>query len=143
MKQMRQCIDVASQAQGYSATVDLWKNHIKPHTADGGIGRIVWEPIDPNSREAMRKLFHGPVLTDIAEQVYLTEPDTGLRVRYVPAAWKVHLKDLFCPLTQDPAGKWNKSTERLSDAHYADFITACQAYAVMELGVEFTEQATC
>ena len=61
-------------------------------------------------------------------------------VRYLPAVWKTHLKDLFCPLTQDRDGKWNKSTERLSDAHYSDFITACQAYAVMDLDVEFTEQ---
>ena len=136
---MRQCIDVASQAQGYSATVDLWKNHIKPHTTDGGIGRIVWEPIDPDSRESMRGKFHGPVLTEIAEQVRLPDPETGVRVRYMPAVWKEHLKDLFCPLTQDNKGRWNKSTERLSDAHYADFITACQAYAVMDLGVEFSE----
>ena len=136
---MRQCIDVASQAQGYSATVDLWKHHIKPHTADGGTGRIVWEPIDPNSREAMRKLFHGPVLLEIAEQVRLIDPDSGLRVRYVPAVWKEHLKDLFCPLTEAPDGTWGKSTERLSDAIFASFITACQAFAVTELGVEFSE----
>ena len=137
---MRQCIDVASQAQGHSASVDLWRNHIKPHTAAGGIGRVTWEPIDPDSREAMRGKFHGPVLTEIAEQVRLIDPETGLRVRYTPAVWKEHLKDLFCPLTQDKAGNWNRSTERLSDPHYATFITASQAYAVMDLNVEFTEQ---
>lgn len=136
---MRQCIDVATPAQGYSASVDLWKNHIKPHTFEGGIGRIVWEPIDPNSREAMRKLFHGPVLLEISEQVRLIDPETGQRVRYAPAVWKKHLKDLFCPLTMAPDGTWSKSTERLSDPHYATFITASQAYAVMDLGVEFSE----
>jgi hypothetical protein len=136
---MRQCIDVATPAQGHSATVDLWRNHIKPHTFEGGIGRIVWEPINPDSREAMRKLFHGPVLLEIAEQVRLIDPETGQRVRYAPAVWKEHLKDLFCPLTMAPNGNWSKSTERLSDPHYATFITASQAYAVMDLGVEFSE----
>lgn len=137
---MRQSYDVADQRQGHMAALNLWQHHIKPHTRDGGIGRLSWEPIDPESREAMRKLFHGPLLTDFAEQVWLTDPAAGQQVRYMPAVWKEHLKDLFCPLTQAKDGTWGKSTERLSDAHYADFITACQAYGVMDLGVEFTEQ---
>ncbi|MEO8391206.1 hypothetical protein [Polaromonas sp.] len=138
---MRQAYDVADQRGGHLAALNLWQHYIKPCTAAGGRGRLSWEELDPESRLAMRGLFHGPILTDFATQVWLMDPTSDRHVRYAPAVWKLHLKDLFCPLTQDPkTGAWGKSTERLSDAQYRDFLTACQAYGVMDCGITFTEQ---
>lgn len=137
---MKQSYDVADQRTGHLATVNLWRHHIKKDTGNGLRGRLSWETIDPASREGMRQLFHGPLLKDFAEQVWLLDPTTGRRIRYMPAVWKLHLKDLFCPLTRAPDGSWGKSTERLSDTQYSEFITACQAYGAMDWGVVFTEQ---
>ena len=135
-----QVYDVADQRTGHLAALNLWQHHIKPHTAAGGRGRLSWEVIDPESRTAMRRLFHGPLLSDFAEQVWLLDPTTGRNVRYAPAVWKRHLKDLFCPVTQGPSGEWGKSTERLSDEQYREFVTQVQAYGCVDLDVAFTEQ---
>lgn len=140
---MRQAFDVAGPQQAYQAVCQLYKHWVKPQVHKGAQGRISWETFDPESREAMRKLFHGPLLADFAEQVWLMDPATDRLVRYMPSVWKLHLKDLFCPITRDKDGKWGKSTERLSDAQYAEFITACQAFGVNEWNVVFTEQEPC
>jgi hypothetical protein len=139
---MRRAIDVVGQRQGHQAVCQLYKHHIKPQTGAGIVGRVIWETVDREGRAAMRKLFHGPLLIDFAEQVWLRDPTTDTMVRYAPAVWKAHLKDLFCPLSQAPDGSWSKSTERLNDTQYCDFITACQGYGVVDCDVTFSEQET-
>lgn len=137
---MRRAFDVCSAQQGHEAANQLWQ-HIKPQTLDGVRGRLIWEPIDTTHRHQLRKLFHGPVLTDFSEQVWLMDPATDTRVRYTPAVWKRHLKDVFCPARFDAAGnELPKSTEALSDDQFSDFVLACQAYGTVDLGIEFTEQ---
>ena len=137
---MRQSIDIASLRQGHMAVVNVYQHHIKADIGRGLRGRLTWEPINQESRAAMRGLFNGPLLRDFAEQIWLIDPTTDQKVRYMPAIWKKHLKDLYCPLTQAKDGSWGKSTERLSDSQFSEFITACQAYGCTDWNVEFTEQ---
>lgn len=137
---MRQSIDIATPVQGHEAANHLYKRYAKPHTMRGGRGRLTWETVDPDTRKAMRGLFNGPILLDFAEQVWLLDPTNDQRVRYAPAVWKKHLKDLFCPLTQAKDGSWGKSTERLSDAQFSEFILQCEAYGACECGITFTER---
>lgn len=138
---MKRTFDIADARQGHQAVNALFKQHIKPDTQRGARGRLTWEPIDAGRRHQLRKLFHGPVLTDFSEQVRLPDPATGLLVRHTPPVWKQHLTDVFCPARFDAAGaELPKSTEALDDDAFADFVLACQAYGAGELGIEFTEQ---
>ena len=138
---MRRVFDVCSAQQGNQVANLLYKNFIKPQTLDGARGRLIWEPIDAGRRHQLRKLFHGPVLTDFSEQVWLLDPVSGQRVRYTPPVWKQHLTDVFCPARFDAAGaELPKSTEALNDDAFAAFILACQAYGACDLGIQFTEQ---
>ncbi|MES2910599.1 MAG: hypothetical protein V4718_04375 [Pseudomonadota bacterium] len=132
--------EVDTPRQAHIAAVNLYQHHAKPCTLKGGRGRLTWEEEDPESRAAMRGKFNGPILKDFAFQVWLLDAQTDQRVRYAPAVWKKHLKDLFCPLTQGPNGEWSKSTERLSDEQFSTFITECEAYGSCEWGVTFTER---
>ena len=136
---MRQTYEITDPVQGHKAVDQLYRNHVKPHTVGGGRGWLVWQTSDRDCRTALRGLFHGPILTDFAEQVRLQDPVTGRRVRYAPAVWKEHLKDLFCPVTLID-GEPTKSTEALTDFEFSEFIEQCRAYGVIELGVAFTEQ---
>jgi len=134
---VRTAYDVASPRQAHEALNSLWHGEIKPLTRKGVRGRIIWETCSPTLRESMRKMFHGPVLNDFATQVWLPDPVLpGRRIRYAPTAWKVLLKEMFCPA--QPNG--NRSTEALGDDEYAEFLTAVQAFGVVDLGVVFTER---
>ncbi len=89
-----------------------------------------------------RKFFHGPVLTQIAEQVKL--PDGS---RYTAEIWKEYLKRQLLP------PKWKSyrmpgakratphrlplSTETLGVKAYAKFIDQCIDYATLEWRVVF------
>lgn len=138
---MRQTYDVSSPKQAHQAVNDLYQGVIKPYTTTGARGRIIWETVNPKHREALRKMFHGPILRDFSEQVWLTDPETNRRIRYAPAVWKEHLKDLFCPMKEEPRNKkLVKSTELLSDDEFSDFLTEVQAFGVVDLGIEFTEK---
>lgn len=138
---MRTAYDVASPRQAHEALNSLWHGEIKPYTHKGARGRIIWETVNPVQRASLRKMFHGPVLTDFAEQVWLPDPDVpGRRIRYSPTAWKVLLKDMFCPAIDDGNGRVTKSTEALSDDQFSEFITRVQAFGVVDLGIEFTER---
>ena len=138
---MKRAFDVASARQGNQVANMLYKNFVKPQTMEGIQGRLIWEPINTAYRHQLRKLFHGPILTDFSQQVWLLNPTTDTRVRYTPDVWKRHLKDVFCPARFDSAGnELPKSTEALSDDEFADFLLACQAYGAVELGIEFTER---
>lgn len=99
-----------------------------------------------------RKFFHGPVLTQISEQVRM--PDG---TRYVAAMWKEYLRQLFLPdrFVSRRVPRWDRelcalvqpkratphrerqSTEDLSIKQYSEFIDKVIAHATTELGVEF------
>jgi hypothetical protein len=141
---------VANPRQAHEALTELFKQEIKPHTAKGASGLLTWETVNRHQRHQLRKLFHGPVLRDIAEQVWLRDPVTGCRVRYHPLIWKRYFAELFIEPTFEEytvratgevkVRQRRRSTEELSDDQFAEFITQVQAFAVVDLGVEFTEQ---
>lgn len=141
---------VSSPVEAHRVVSELFQNQIKPHTSKGAAGRIVWETVNDHRRHQLRKLFHGPVLRDIAEQVWLRDPITGCRVRYHPLTWKRYFAELFIEPTFEEytvkatgevkVRQRRRSTEELSDDAFAEFLTQVQAFAVVDLGVEFTEQ---
>lgn len=138
---MKQSYDVADRRQGHMAVVNLYQHHIKKDTGCGMHGRLTWETLDPAHRHELRKLFHGPLLADFSEQVWLLDADTGQRVRYLKPVWKQHLTDQFCPAQFDDAGReLEKSTERMTDVEFQTFLTEIQAYGVIDLGITFTER---
>lgn len=100
---------------------------------------------EPTRREQLRRAFHGPILSDFAQQVWVPQPD-GTRIRYAPAAWKVLLAQLFAvPVIEkrhDGEIDVRHSTERLTDQEFHDFMLASQAFGA-ELGVTFTEKPPC
>lgn len=132
--------EVRSPIEAHEAVVELYRTHIKPSTCDGKRVRIIAQTVNYHLRHELRKLFHGPILGDFSEQVWLPGPD-GKRIRYAPAAWKEHLKDLFCPMKEDPkTGLQVKSTELLSDDEFSEFIEQVRAYGILDWGIEFTEK---
>lgn len=138
---MRTAYDVASPRQAHEAVNHLYQEVIKPHTRKGAQGRVIFETVNTHLRHELRKMFHGPILSDFAWQVWLPDPVTGQKRRYSPRVWKLHLKDLFCPAQFDEAGKeLPKSTESLSDDEFSEFLVAVQAYGVVDLGITFTEK---
>lgn len=127
---MRQAYDVTDRRQGHMAVVNLYQHHIKADVGRGLRGRLTWEPINTETRAGMRRLFHGFILKDFASY-------TGYSVE----AWKRWLTDKFCPPQFDEAGnELEKSTERMSDDEFAIFLLEVQAFGVMEVELEFTEQ---
>lgn len=106
--------------------------------------------VNEAKRHQLRKLFHGPVLGDIAEQVWVIDESRGVRVRYTPAAWKHYCAQLFiAPTFEEYTVKktgevklreCRRSTESLTDDEFADFVLQVQAHFVTEWDVEFTEQ---
>lgn len=138
---MRASYEVADQRSGHLAALNLWQHYIKPHTSSGGAGRLTWEPANPEYRHQLRKAFHGPVLTDISEQVWVIDQATGQQIRYLKPVWKKHLTEQFCPAQFDGAGvELEKSTERMTDDEFATFLLEVQAYCINDLNVTFTEQ---
>lgn len=103
---------------------------------------------EPERRHQLRKMFHGPVLKDISEQVWVFDPVTSRRVRYAPAAWKILFAQMFIAPTFEEVvvrGKKvvrerHRSTEELTDDEFSIFLLQVQAFAVCELGVEFAEE---
>lgn len=133
--------EVRSPREAHEAVVELYQQAMKPYLRRGARGRIIWQTVNSELRHELRKMFHGPILVDFAQQVWLPDPSTGKRVRYSPAAWKEHLKDLFCPMKEDPkTGLQVKSTELLSDDEFSEFIEQVRAYGVLDWGIEFTEK---
>ncbi len=139
---MRHAYDVASPRQAHEAVNHLYQDVIKPHTRTGAAGRVIFETVNTHLRHELRKMFHGPILTDFAFQVWLPCPVTGKLRRFSPRVWKLHLKDLFCPAQFDDVtgAELEKSTEALSDDAFSEFILAVQAYGVIECGIAFTEK---
>lgn len=141
---------VSSPVEAHQVVSALYQNQIKPHTAKGAKGRLIWQTVNDYYRHQLRKLFHGPVLRDISLQVWVRDPITGCRVRYTPAAWKHLFAQMFIEPTFEEytvratgevkVRERRRSTEELDDDTFAEFVTQVQAFAVVDLGVEFTEQ---
>lgn len=101
---------------------------------------------EPDRRHQLRKMFHGPVLREISQQVWVVEP-SGHRVRYTPKAWKQLFADLFIdPEFEEQIVNGRalvvelpRSTERLSDDAFAEFALKAMAYAVTDLNVVFQD----
>lgn len=132
---MKTVYEVATAETAHQATNELYRNFVKPQVLEGTRGRLIWEPLNTNRRKQLRKLFHGPVLEAFAYGVRLPDLDNpGRTMRFMPQVWKRHLMNLFHPLIE--------STEELDDDEFSDFILQCEAYGVMECGIEFPEKET-
>lgn len=91
---------------------------------------VMSHPKAKDYRHELRKLFHGPILKDIADQVKVRQQD-GSMARYPAWIWKEYLRARF------NAGQ---STEALLDFEFYLFILQCQAWAATSAGVTFTNQ---
>jgi hypothetical protein len=141
---------VRTPVQAHETINGLWKGVIQPHTRTGAAGVITWETHNAWLRRKMRAKFHGPVLRDISEQVWLTDPKTGLRYRNTKAVWKEFFRELFIEpdieeykvrATGEIKYRLKRlSTESLSDDQFSEFLTAVEAYAITELDVEFQDE---
>jgi hypothetical protein len=104
--------------------------------ADGKRVRIsvAWDTDDVSTRQ--RRFFHGPVLTQIAEQVRVAG------ARYTAGVWKEHLRELFLPDVWKDGKPFRVSTEDLGVVGYSAHIERVIAHAAVEWGVvfEFDEQ---
>lgn len=140
---------VHSPREAHQVLNDLFQGTIKPHTKKGHPGIVSWQTVSAYRRHQLRKLFHGPVLKDIAEQVWVPDGQGG-RARWAPLAWKLFFAQLFiAPAFEEytvrrtgevKVRERRRSTEELGDDEFAEFILQVQAFAVVDLGVEFTEQ---
>lgn len=117
---------------------------------DGKRVRVVVGEDDEPLTVKQRRFFHGPVLSQIAEQVRM--PDG---TRYVAAIWKEFYRDLFLPAKWEVERRprWvdgelvvpkratprrvKASTEDLSVKQYSELIDKVIAHATTELGVVF------
>jgi hypothetical protein len=141
---------VRSPREAHEVISDLYRNHVKPHTAKGAACRITWETVNHHHRHQLRKLFHGVVLRDIAMQVWVQEVDTGMKGRRSKEMWKRFFADLFIEPTFEEytvratgevkVRERRRSTEELSDDQFAEFLLQVMAHAAAEHGVEFTDQ---
>ena len=141
---------VANPRAAHQAVTDLFQQEIKPHTAKGFAGIVTWQTVNEYRRHQLRKMFHGPVLNDISQQVWVYDHTTGCRIRYVPKAWKEFFRQLFIEPTFEEytvkktgevkVRERRRSTEEMSDDDFAEFVLQVQAWAASEHAVEFTEQ---
>ena len=141
---------VTSPRAAHIAVSELFQQEIKPHTARGAAGIVTWTTVNEHRRHQLRKFFHGPVLNDIAEQVWVYDAATGCRVRYMPKVWKEYFRQLFVAPTFEEytvkrtgevkVRERRRSTEELDDDAFSDFVLQVQAWATTEHGVEFTDQ---
>lgn len=108
-----------------------------------GAGRVVvmvapaMEPIGVQQR----RFFHGPVLGQISEHVYVGG------IRYTTDVWKEHFRKMYLPDTfrmlrlpgqkRATPQRVRHSTEDLGPRLYSEHIEQVIAYAVTEFGVEF------
>ena len=138
---MKTVYEVATVETAHQAVNELYKHFVKPQILDGARGRLIWEPLNTTYRHQLRKLFHGSVLEAFSMNVRVLDAESGRMVRYLPPVWKRHLTDLFCPAQfADDGAELVKSTEKLSDEEFSDFILACEAYGATEHDIEFPER---
>lgn len=140
---------LSSPRSAHEAALELY-GIAKEKTKTGA--RYLMQLISTNDyyRHQLRKAFHGPVLRDIAEQVWVLDEQRGVRVRYMPKVWKEYFRELYVMPTFEEyrvrktgeikVRERRRSTEELLDDEFAEFLLKVQAHAVTELGVVFTEQ---
>lgn len=118
------CFDKASAYGGANAIYALAKRTVQ--RMERGVDyEIHFVVINPVYRHQLRKLYHGVVLKQIAEQY---RPDGRI---WSIAAWKEFFRDWFCP---------DQSTEDLYDDDFAELVLQVMAFACMEMNVVFTEE---
>ena len=125
----------------------LFQDVIKPYTQAHGHGVLIWQTASDYRRHQLRKMFHGPVLSAIAEQVRMKD-SAGTPVRWTKAAWKKALDQKSLPAHFEKyttrAGeikvrKLRAGPEAASDDEFRTFLLEVQAWAAGE-GVEFPEE---
>ena len=141
---------VHTPREAHEVLNELFQGQIKPHTAHGHPGIVTWQTVSAYRRHQLRKMFHGPVLRDIAHQVWVLDPTGTCRIRYTPKAWKQYFAELFIEPTFETytvrstgevkLRECHRSTEALDDDAFAEFLLQVQAFAVVDLNVTFTEQ---
>lgn len=141
---------VSSPREAHQVVTELYQSQIKPHVKGGARGLITWQTVNDYRRHQLRKLFHGPVLRDVSEQVWVRDEITGCRVRYQPLAWKRLFAEMFIEPTFEEytvkatgevkVRERRRSTEELSDDEFAEFVLQATAFAAVDLNVQFTEQ---
>ncbi len=138
---------ITSPRQAHGVMNLMYQEVIKPYTQAHGHGVLIWQTASDYRRHQLRKMFHGPVLTAIAEQLLLPD-STGKKVRWTKAAWKKALSQEFLPARFEeyttPAGEikvreLRASTEAVDDDTFADFVLEVTAWAANE-GVQFPEE---
>lgn len=139
---------VATPVQAHDALEGLWKGVIKPHTQHGAAGVITWETESTYLRKKMRGKLH-VVLGHISRGVWFTDPATGLKYRYAAEVWKHFFRREFLePQLEEYKKRTGEiairrrrpSTEELSDDAYSEFLTAVEAYAIVDLGLELPDE---
>jgi hypothetical protein len=140
---------LSSPRSAHEAALELY-GIAKEKTKTGA--RYLLQLISTNDyyRHKLRKAFHGPVLRDIAHQVWIVDERNGVRYRYTPLAWKHYFAELFIEPTFEEytvkktgevkLRQRRRSTEELLDDEFAEFLLKVQAHAVTEWGVVFIEQ---
>lgn len=140
---------MSSPRSAHEAALELY-GIAKEKTKTGA--RYLMQLISTNDhyRHKLRKAFHGPVLRDIAHQVWIVDEAKSVRYRYVPLAWKHYFAELFIEPTFEEytvkktgevkVRQRRRSTEELLDDEFAEFLLKVQAHAVTEWSVVFTEQ---
>jgi hypothetical protein len=107
----------------------------KQMIADGRRVRITVEADSDPLTLLQRKFLHGPVLTQIAEQVNVEG------ARYVTAVWKEYLRALFLgsefKIVFGKVVEVRNSTEALNVRLYSEYIDRVIAHAVTEWSVAF------
>lgn len=141
---------VSSPREAHESLNGLYQHVIKPHTRTGAQGVITWQTKNEHQRLKMRGAFHGPILKAISEQVWFKD-ERGRAYRYSREVWKHFLKQQFLtPVMEEYTSRKHGgeirvrqrrlSTEDLSDDEYQTFLMEVQAFATVDLGVEFEEE---
>lgn len=124
-------------------TAQLWPQ-IKALTTAGQ--RLILTLVDAEDakRAKQRRYYHGVILTEIANKASINGQKFPMKV------WKEHFRKTYLPdkrkvCTNPITGKKSKrsvrqSTEGLSVKKYAQLIEMVTAFAVTDLGVEFSER---
>ena len=122
-------------------------NHAACILENGGQVELRVGPSSDPIGVRQRGFLHAAVLPQIAEQVYVENPASKKRERFVAEIWKEHLHKLFIPdkweMRKMPGAKRatphrvRVSSEQLGVKRYAEWIDRIIDHAVLELGVEF------
>jgi hypothetical protein len=129
--------------QGHAVIDGAWRL-AKAHLTAGR--RLLLTLVDAEDAKSakQRAYYHGVILTEIAQKATINGQ------KFPMAVWKEHFRKTYLPdkrkvCTNPLTGKKSKrsvrqSTEGLSVKKYAQLIEQVTAFAVTELGVEFSER---